>query len=170
MATEILPSDDDEEGGSTESVSGSGSTEEEEEEIVGAPAAALCEQCQLARQADEELIRRLQSECGELRAQRAEAESQLVVIEDDRRREADRTKEEMARRVAHCLKGYAHWEVAAQERLTLRARLTNPAARSSAKIERRIGGQCSGQRWLGGQDDRCERRAKRRRPRFQSDP
>ncbi|OAE19138.1 hypothetical protein AXG93_2062s1490 [Marchantia polymorpha subsp. ruderalis] len=181
MATEILNSEDDEEGGSTESVSGSGSTEEEEEELVGAPAAALCEQvvpllryldrkvykhfdrvkderleefakekakltealdseqaqnrilseelvrqtrlleqCQLARQADEELIRRLQSECGELRAQRAEAESQLVVIEDDRRREADRTKEEMARRVTHCLRGYAHWEVAAQEKLTLR--------------------------------------------------
>ncbi|OAE21925.1 hypothetical protein AXG93_242s1060 [Marchantia polymorpha subsp. ruderalis] len=44
MATEILNSEDDEEGGSTESVSGSGSTEEEEEELVGAPAAALCEQ------------------------------------------------------------------------------------------------------------------------------
>ncbi|OAE34656.1 hypothetical protein AXG93_4034s1090 [Marchantia polymorpha subsp. ruderalis] len=42
MATEILPSDDDE-GGSTEAMSGSGDTEEEEE-IVGAPAAALCEQ------------------------------------------------------------------------------------------------------------------------------
>ncbi|OAE18826.1 hypothetical protein AXG93_313s1250 [Marchantia polymorpha subsp. ruderalis] len=68
----------------------------------------LLEQCQLARQADEELIRKLQSECGELRAQRAEAELQLVVVEDDRRREADRTKEEMARRVTHCLRGYAH--------------------------------------------------------------
>lgn len=57
---------------------------------------------------------------GELKAQRAEAESQLVVIEEDRRREADCTREEMARRVAHCLKGYTHWEVAAQEKLTLR--------------------------------------------------
>ncbi|OAE24026.1 hypothetical protein AXG93_4079s1150 [Marchantia polymorpha subsp. ruderalis] len=64
----------------------------------------LLEQCQLARQADEELIRKLQSECGELRAQRADAELQLVVVEDDRRREADRTKEELVRRVNHCLR------------------------------------------------------------------
>ncbi|OAE21224.1 hypothetical protein AXG93_3833s1020 [Marchantia polymorpha subsp. ruderalis] len=34
----------------------------------------LLEQCQSARQADEELICHLQSQCGELRAQRAEAE------------------------------------------------------------------------------------------------
>ncbi|OAE28689.1 hypothetical protein AXG93_2202s1020 [Marchantia polymorpha subsp. ruderalis] len=57
----------------------------------------LLEQCQLARQADEELIRRLQSECGELRAQRAEAELQLVVVEDDRRREEDWQGRELVR-------------------------------------------------------------------------
>ncbi|OAE27809.1 hypothetical protein AXG93_2954s1030 [Marchantia polymorpha subsp. ruderalis] len=80
----------------------------------------LLEQCQLARQADEDLIRQLQSQCGELRAQRAEAEMQLVVVEDDRRREADRTREELVERVNHCLRGYTLWEVAAQEKITLR--------------------------------------------------
>ncbi|OAE19406.1 hypothetical protein AXG93_1096s1020 [Marchantia polymorpha subsp. ruderalis] len=38
----------------------------------------LLEQCQSARQADKELIHHLQSQCGELRAQRAESELQLV--------------------------------------------------------------------------------------------
>ncbi|OAE18322.1 hypothetical protein AXG93_2566s1050 [Marchantia polymorpha subsp. ruderalis] len=66
----------------------------------------LLEQCQLARQADEDLIRQLQSQCGELRAQRAEAELQLVVVEDDRRRKADLTKEELVERVNHCFRGY----------------------------------------------------------------
>ncbi|OAE32150.1 hypothetical protein AXG93_2912s1400 [Marchantia polymorpha subsp. ruderalis] len=80
----------------------------------------LLEQCQLARQVDEELIRKLQSEFGELSAQRADAELHLVVVEDDRRREADRTKEELVKRVNHCLRGYTLWEVAAQEKLTLR--------------------------------------------------
>ncbi|OAE20187.1 hypothetical protein AXG93_3802s1000 [Marchantia polymorpha subsp. ruderalis] len=104
----------------------------------------LLEQCQLARQADEELIRRLQSECGELRAQRAEAELQLVVVEDDRRREADRTKEELARRVNHCLRGYAHWEVAAQEKLTLRelelraAGLLSGDSRSRRRVAKKL--------------------------------
>ncbi|OAE30695.1 hypothetical protein AXG93_402s1080 [Marchantia polymorpha subsp. ruderalis] len=73
----------------------------------------LLEQCQLARQADEELIRKLQSECGELRAQRADAELQLVVVEDDCRREEDRTKEELVKRVNHYLRGYTLRELAA---------------------------------------------------------
>lgn len=73
----------------------------------------LLEQCQSARQADEDLIRQLQSQCGKLRAQRAEAEMQLVVIEDDRRREADHTRKELVERVNHYLRGYTLWEVAA---------------------------------------------------------
>lgn len=75
--------------------------------------ARLLEQCQSARQANEELIRRLQSQCGELRAQRAEAELQLVEVEGDHRHITDRTREELAERVNRCLRGYTHWEVAA---------------------------------------------------------
>ncbi|OAE34296.1 hypothetical protein AXG93_1757s1150 [Marchantia polymorpha subsp. ruderalis] len=64
------------------------------------------EQCQIACQADEELLRRLQSQCYELRAQRAEAELQLVEFEGDNRRATDRTREELVARVNQCLRGY----------------------------------------------------------------
>ncbi|OAE32093.1 hypothetical protein AXG93_2573s1020 [Marchantia polymorpha subsp. ruderalis] len=128
MATEILNSEDDEEGGSTKLVSGSGSTEKLEEfakEKAKLTEALDSEQAQ-NQILSEELVRQTRShegrdgEASHPLSQRAEAELQLVVVEDDRRREADRTKEEMARRVTHCLRGYAHWEVAAQEKLTLR--------------------------------------------------
>ncbi|OAE33259.1 hypothetical protein AXG93_1200s1210 [Marchantia polymorpha subsp. ruderalis] len=104
----------------------------------------LLEQCQLARQADEDLIRKLQSECGELRAQRAEAELQFVVVEDDHRREADRTKEELVERVNRCLRGYTLWEVAAQEKLTLRelelraAGLMSGDSRSRRRVAKKL--------------------------------
>lgn len=80
----------------------------------------LLEQCQSARQADEELIRHLQSQCGELRAQRAEAKMQLVEIKGDRQRATDCTRKELAERVNRCLRGYTHWKVGAQEKITLR--------------------------------------------------
>ncbi|OAE20188.1 hypothetical protein AXG93_3802s1010 [Marchantia polymorpha subsp. ruderalis] len=101
-------------------------------------------QCQLARQADEDLIRKLQSECGELRAQRAEAELQLMVVEDNRRWEADHMKEELVKRVNHCLRGYTLWEVAAQEKLTLRelelraAGLMSGDSRSRRRVAKKL--------------------------------
>ncbi|OAE31726.1 hypothetical protein AXG93_3384s2020 [Marchantia polymorpha subsp. ruderalis] len=55
----------------------------------------LLEQCQITRKADEELLRRLQSLCDELRAQRVDAELQLVEFEGDNRRATDRTRERL---------------------------------------------------------------------------
>lgn len=77
------------------------------------------EQSEAARRADEELLRRLQSQFDELRAQRAAAEEQLAEMEDHNRRTTDRTREELVLRVDRCLRGYARWEIAAQERMTL---------------------------------------------------
>ncbi|OAE18402.1 hypothetical protein AXG93_1563s1000 [Marchantia polymorpha subsp. ruderalis] len=53
----------------------------------------LLEQCQIARKADEDLLRRLQLQCDELSAQHAEAELQLVEFEGNNRRATDRTRE-----------------------------------------------------------------------------
>ncbi|OAE25186.1 hypothetical protein AXG93_4207s1030 [Marchantia polymorpha subsp. ruderalis] len=73
-----------------------GSEEEEvksvREEVVRQT--RLLEQSELARKANEELLRRLQSQCDKLRAQRAEAELQLVKFEGHNRRATDRTREE----------------------------------------------------------------------------
>lgn len=66
----------------------------------------LLEQCQIARMADEELLRRLHSQCDELRAQRADAELQLVEFEGDNRCATDRTREELVARVNRCLRDY----------------------------------------------------------------
>ncbi|OAE23072.1 hypothetical protein AXG93_1544s1060 [Marchantia polymorpha subsp. ruderalis] len=77
------------------------------------------EQSEAAKRADEELLRRLQSQFDELRAQRAAAEEQLAEMEDHNRRTTDRTREELVLRVDRCLRGYARWEIAAQERMTL---------------------------------------------------
>ncbi|OAE34018.1 hypothetical protein AXG93_4142s1030 [Marchantia polymorpha subsp. ruderalis] len=104
----------------------------------------LLEQCQSARQADEELIRHLQSQCGELRAQRAEAKLQLAEIEGNCRRATDRTWKELVERVNHCLRGYTHWGVAAQERITLRgleiraAELMSDDSRSRRRVAKRL--------------------------------
>ncbi|OAE31461.1 hypothetical protein AXG93_725s1510 [Marchantia polymorpha subsp. ruderalis] len=104
----------------------------------------LLEQCQIARRAEEELLRRLQSQCDELRAQRAEAELQFVDLEGDKRRASDRTREELVARVNHCLRGYTHWEVAAQERITLRelelraAALMSGDSRGQRRVAKRL--------------------------------
>ncbi|OAE26939.1 hypothetical protein AXG93_4413s1230 [Marchantia polymorpha subsp. ruderalis] len=102
------------------------------------------EQCQLARQAYEELLRRMQSQCDELRAQRAEVELQILEIEGNRWRATDRTREELAARVSRCLRGYTHWEVAAQETITLRdleiraAALISGDSRSRRRVAKRL--------------------------------
>ncbi|OAE20086.1 hypothetical protein AXG93_105s1010 [Marchantia polymorpha subsp. ruderalis] len=102
------------------------------------------DKCKVARQADEELLRRLQSQCDELRAQRAEAELQLVEFEGDNRRATDRTREELVERVNRCLRGYTHREVAAQERITLRelelraAALMSGDSRSRRRVAKRL--------------------------------
>ncbi|OAE25581.1 hypothetical protein AXG93_2982s1010 [Marchantia polymorpha subsp. ruderalis] len=88
----------------------------QEAEIV-APA---LEQSEAARRVDEELLERLQSQCEELKAQRAAAELQLAEVEGHNRRAADPTREELVAQVGRCLRGYAHWEVATRERVTLR--------------------------------------------------
>lgn len=80
------------------------------------------EQMEAARRADEELLERLQAQCEELRARRAAAEVQFAEVEDRNWRAADRTREELDVRVDRCLRDYAHWEVATQERVTLRER------------------------------------------------
>ncbi|OAE21609.1 hypothetical protein AXG93_939s1160 [Marchantia polymorpha subsp. ruderalis] len=82
--------------------------------------------------------------CGELRSQHAEAELQLVEVEGDHRRATDRTREELAERVNRCLRGYTHWEVAAQERITLRgleiraAELMSGDSRSRRRVAKRL--------------------------------
>ncbi|OAE18949.1 hypothetical protein AXG93_1976s1560 [Marchantia polymorpha subsp. ruderalis] len=78
------------------------------------------EQSEAARRVDEELLGRLQSQCKEMRAQRAAAELLLAEVEGHNRRAADRTWEELVARVGRCLRDYAHWEVATRERVTLR--------------------------------------------------
>lgn len=101
-------------------------------------------QCQITRCADEELIRRLQEQCEELRTQRAEAEQQLADLEVDRRRATDRTREEAAAQASRRLRGYVHWEVAAQEKLTLRdleiraAELLSGDSRSRRRVAKRL--------------------------------
>ncbi|OAE23644.1 hypothetical protein AXG93_4720s1090 [Marchantia polymorpha subsp. ruderalis] len=77
------------------------------------------EQSEAARRADEELLGRLQSQCVELRTQRAAAELQLAEVEGHNRRATDRTREELVSRVDRCLRGYAGCEIAARERMTL---------------------------------------------------
>ncbi|OAE22662.1 hypothetical protein AXG93_4232s1010 [Marchantia polymorpha subsp. ruderalis] len=83
-------------------------------------------------------------QCGKLRAQRAEAELQLVVIEDDRRRATDRTLEELAERVNHYLRGYTLWEVATQQRIIFRelkiraADLMSGDSRSRRRVAKRL--------------------------------
>ncbi|OAE30917.1 hypothetical protein AXG93_1640s1000 [Marchantia polymorpha subsp. ruderalis] len=74
------------------------------------------EESEATRRADEELLGRLQSQCEELRAQRAAAEVQLAEEEDHNRRAADRTREELVVRVDRCLRGYAHWEIATRKK------------------------------------------------------
>ncbi|OAE24416.1 hypothetical protein AXG93_4530s1180 [Marchantia polymorpha subsp. ruderalis] len=78
------------------------------------------EKSETARKADEELLCRLQSQCDELRAPRAEAELQLEEVEGHNRRVTDRTREEFVSRVDRCFKGYARWKIATRERMTLR--------------------------------------------------
>ncbi|OAE32104.1 hypothetical protein AXG93_4202s1060 [Marchantia polymorpha subsp. ruderalis] len=78
------------------------------------------EQSEAARRADKELLGRLQSQCDELRTQRAAAELRLVEVEGHNRRATDRTREELVSRVDRCLRGYARWEIAAREKMTLR--------------------------------------------------
>ncbi|OAE23876.1 hypothetical protein AXG93_3001s1050 [Marchantia polymorpha subsp. ruderalis] len=78
------------------------------------------EESEAARRADEELLGRLQSQCEELRAQRAAAKVQLAEEEDHNRRAADRTREELVVRVDRCLRVYTHWEIATQDRVMLR--------------------------------------------------
>ncbi|OAE23369.1 hypothetical protein AXG93_1660s1280 [Marchantia polymorpha subsp. ruderalis] len=80
----------------------------------------LLEHTEIARKADEELLRRQQSQCDELRAQRAEAELQLVEFEGDNRRATDRMREELVARVNRCFRGSTRWKIAARDRVTLR--------------------------------------------------
>ncbi|OAE33544.1 hypothetical protein AXG93_4032s1010 [Marchantia polymorpha subsp. ruderalis] len=102
----------------------------------------LLEQCQIARQEDEELLRHLQLQCDKFRAQRAEAELQLVEFEGDNRRTTDRKREEFVARVNQCLRGYT--EVAARERVTLRdleiraAALMSGDSRSRRRVAKRL--------------------------------
>lgn len=97
------------------------------------------EESQRIRKEDEESLRNLQSECSDLRAQRAEAKMQLAEVEG-----SCRAREELATRVTHCLRGYAHWEVAAQERITLKefelraAALTEGDSRSRRRVARKL--------------------------------
>ncbi|OAE26915.1 hypothetical protein AXG93_694s1010 [Marchantia polymorpha subsp. ruderalis] len=97
-----------------------------------------------ARKVDEELLRRLQSQCDELRAQRAEAELQFVEVDGDSRRATDRTREELAARVNRCLRGYIQWEVIARERVTLHeleiraAALMSGDSRSRRRVAKRL--------------------------------
>ncbi|OAE33237.1 hypothetical protein AXG93_2069s1000 [Marchantia polymorpha subsp. ruderalis] len=104
----------------------------------------LLDQCQIARKADKELLRRLQSQCDELRAQRAEAELQLVEFEGENRRATYRTREELVARVNRCLRGYTRWEIAALERVTLReleiraAALMSGESRSRRRVAKRL--------------------------------
>ncbi|OAE23323.1 hypothetical protein AXG93_4015s1010 [Marchantia polymorpha subsp. ruderalis] len=79
----------------------------------------LLKQCQIARKEDEELLRHLQSQCDELRAQRADAELQLVEFEGDNWLATKRTREELVARMNRYLRGYTLWEVAARERVTV---------------------------------------------------
>ncbi|OAE27805.1 hypothetical protein AXG93_1001s1000 [Marchantia polymorpha subsp. ruderalis] len=88
----------------------------------------LLEHSQIARKADKELLRRLQSQCDELRVHRAEAELQLVLFEVNNRRVTDRTREELVARVNRCLRGYTRWEIAARESVTLRELKIHAAA------------------------------------------
>ncbi|OAE29484.1 hypothetical protein AXG93_1433s1020 [Marchantia polymorpha subsp. ruderalis] len=97
----------------------------------------LLEQCQIARKADEELLRRLQSQCDELRAQRADAELQLLEFEGDNQRATDRTREELVTRVNQCLRGYTLWKAAARKRVTLRELEIRAAALMSGDSRRR---------------------------------
>ncbi|OAE18850.1 hypothetical protein AXG93_2869s1000 [Marchantia polymorpha subsp. ruderalis] len=104
----------------------------------------LLEQCQIACQADEELLRRLQSQFDELRAQRAKAELQLVEFEGDNRRTTDCTRQELVKRVNRCSRGYTRWVIAAQERVTLRelelraAALMSGDTRSRRRVAKRL--------------------------------
>ncbi|OAE21012.1 hypothetical protein AXG93_2024s1250 [Marchantia polymorpha subsp. ruderalis] len=97
-----------------------------------------------ARKADEELLGRLQSQCDELRAQRAEAELQLAEVEGHNRRATDRTREELVSRVDRCLRGYARWEIAVRERMTLRemeiraTALMSGDSRSRRRVAKRL--------------------------------
>ncbi|OAE26554.1 hypothetical protein AXG93_3817s1170 [Marchantia polymorpha subsp. ruderalis] len=95
------------------------------------------EKSETARKADKELLGRLQSQCDELRAQRAKAELQLAEVEDHNRRAIDRTREELVSRVDRCLRGYARWEIAARERMTLREMEIRAAALMSGDSRRR---------------------------------
>ncbi|OAE23388.1 hypothetical protein AXG93_1660s1470 [Marchantia polymorpha subsp. ruderalis] len=104
----------------------------------------LVEQSDIARKADEELLRRLQSQCDKLRAHRAEAELQLVEFEGDNRRATDCTREELVARVNRCVRGYTRWEIAARERVTLReleicaAALTSDDSWSRRRVAKRL--------------------------------
>ncbi|OAE35456.1 hypothetical protein AXG93_2587s1720 [Marchantia polymorpha subsp. ruderalis] len=98
------------------------------------------EKSETARKADEELLGRLQSQCDESRAQRAEAELQLAEVEGHIRRATDRTREELVSRVDRCLRGYVCWEIAARERMTLREMEIRAAALMSgdSRSRRRV--------------------------------
>ncbi|OAE31885.1 hypothetical protein AXG93_2834s1160 [Marchantia polymorpha subsp. ruderalis] len=100
-------------------------------------------QCQIARKADEKLLRRLQSQCDEFRAQRADAELQLVEFEGDNQRATDRTREQLVARVSRCLRGYTLWKVAARERVILRELEIRAAALMSgdSRSRRRVAKQ-----------------------------
>lgn len=104
----------------------------------------MLEQSEIARKADEELLRRLQSQCDELRAQRAEAKLQLVEFEGHNRHVTDRTREELVARVDRCLRGYTCWEIAAWKKVTLRkmeiraAALMSGDSRSRRRVAKRL--------------------------------
>ncbi|OAE34640.1 hypothetical protein AXG93_3267s1080 [Marchantia polymorpha subsp. ruderalis] len=82
--------------------------------------------------------------CDELRVQRVKAELQLVEVEGDNWRATDRTREELVERVNRCLRGYTRWEVAAQERITLReleicaVDLMSGESRSRRRVAKRL--------------------------------
>ncbi|OAE20492.1 hypothetical protein AXG93_4698s1440 [Marchantia polymorpha subsp. ruderalis] len=85
----------------------------------------LLEQCQIARMADEELLRRLHSQCDELRAQRADAELQLVEFEGDNRRNRRRVAKRLDSFLARSQDAIANLEAeltAVLRRLGLRNR------------------------------------------------
>ncbi|BBN19980.1 hypothetical protein Mp_8g15400 [Marchantia polymorpha subsp. ruderalis] len=105
------------------------------------------EESQRACKEDEGLLCNLQSECSDLRAQRAGLETQLAEVES-----SCRARGELAARVTRCLNGYTHWEVAAQERITLRefelraAALTEGDSRSRRRVARKLETFLSGAR------------------------
>ncbi|OAE35342.1 hypothetical protein AXG93_3546s1000 [Marchantia polymorpha subsp. ruderalis] len=80
----------------------------------------LHDHCALSRKLQKTTIQLRDEMCDELRTQRAAAELQLGEVEGHNRRATNRTREELVSWVDRCLRGYARWEIAARERMTLR--------------------------------------------------